>query len=145
MRQVERKRTWWSLLIGATVALAVVGVMRGLEWRAARQLQALITDCEKPDPRGPALCQPGDLRQLKMEATDGSYTIPITDEQLIQGGGVTAKIIQADQTVTWYRDNRWHFAAFILAAACIPLVWYFLLDRLRELASAIFGRDAERP
>jgi hypothetical protein len=32
-------------------------------------------------------------------------------------------------------------AAWIVAAFCIPFLWYFLLDRLREISAAILGRD----
>jgi hypothetical protein len=39
------------------------------------------------------------------------------------------------------RDNRWLLSLVTLVAFSVPLVWYFLLDRLREVSGALSGRD----
>jgi len=39
------------------------------------------------------------------------------------------------------RDNWLLRSLFVFAIFCVPLVWYFLLDRIREVSAAVSGRD----
>lgn len=39
------------------------------------------------------------------------------------------------------QDDVTKYAALVFGFFCLPLVWYFLMDRLREISAAISGRD----
>ncbi len=144
----EKKRALWSIAVGALLAIAVEGTVRVLEWHATQRLNASVTDCEKPDPKNPvgkghweAVCKPSDLRGMTRKGPDGEYTVPVTDEDLIAGGGVTARIVQEDQAVDGYRQDNWFYSAIVIALSCVTFVWYFLIDRIREISAAVSGRD----
>jgi hypothetical protein len=63
------------------------------------------------------------------------------DADLIQGGGEPAQIILSDKAVTYYRNTEWWWGGILLVLSSVPLIWYFLLDRIRELSGAVSGRD----
>jgi cytochrome c-type biogenesis protein CcmH/NrfG len=50
-------------------------------------------------------------------------------------------IDKAETEANQARDSRWFFSFATFAAFSLPLVWYFLLDRLREVSAALSGRD----
>jgi hypothetical protein len=141
MLAMEKKRAAWSLAVGVLLAIAAEGTGRALVWRATQRLRASVADCEKPDPTNPvgkghwvSIFEPSDLRGMKTTAPNGTYTEPLTDDDLITDGGVTAQIIRNDQTVTEYRADEWLFSGIVLAFSFVPFVWYFLLDRIAKLA-----------
>ena len=39
------------------------------------------------------------------------------------------------------RFNGWFVGLVVFLISCLPLVWYFLLDRIRELSAAVSGKD----
>jgi len=43
--------------------------------------------------------------------------------------------------VAWYGDNGLWAGALVAAVFTIPWLWYFALDRLRELSAAVQGRS----
>ena len=87
------------------------------------------------------ICKPDDLRGIETKAPDGTFTEPVTDEELIRGGGVTAQIIRDDEAVEAYRDYELFFSLSLLVLSAVPFVWYFFLDRIREFSGAVSGRD----
>ncbi|MFZ0244295.1 hypothetical protein [Candidatus Binatus sp.] len=142
----EKRRVVWSVAVGVLLAFATEGIVRGLEWNATSRLRATVADCKKPDPKDPVgkghwepVCEPDDLRGMKIE--EPHYTRTVTDDELIADGGVTAQIIRADQKVAAYRADRWQYSGMVLALSFLPLIWYFLLDRIREISAAVLGRD----
>jgi len=42
-----------------------------------------------------------------------------------------------------YRDDEGLLSLMVFAVLCLPLIWYFLIDRLREISGAISGRDQQ--
>ena len=48
------------------------------------------------------------------------------------------------QTELLKQGDATEYAALVFALFCLPLVWYFLLDRLREIGAALSGRDQSR-
>jgi hypothetical protein len=43
--------------------------------------------------------------------------------------------------VVWYGDNGLWAGALVTAVFAIPWLWYFALDRLRELSAAVQGKS----
>jgi hypothetical protein len=50
-------------------------------------------------------------------------------------------ITEAEAKANQARDSRWFLSLLTFAASSLPIVWYFLLDRLREISAAMSGRD----
>jgi hypothetical protein len=151
----ERKRALWSFGIGIILAVVLEGTLRTLDWQTRRHLAADIADCEKPEPvitsktnpkagasKGwKPICEPDDLRGIRTQAPDGTYSEPMTDEKLISDGGIYARIIRADEDVKSYQDNEVFYSVALLLLSVAPFVWYFFLDRIREFSAAVSGRD----
>jgi hypothetical protein len=55
--------------------------------------------------------------------------------------GESAQIVNAALEADNDRDNGRLFGLAALLLSCLPLFWYFLLDRIREVSAAISGRD----
>src|SRR5271156_5945759 len=51
------------------------------------------------------------------------------------------EIDKAETEANQARDSRWFLSLVTFTAFSLPLVWYFLLDRLREVSAALTGRD----
>ena len=75
--------------------------------------------------RGPS-GDPGTLRSL-----GGSYTYTGTREQ----------IIETSNRADGVRAEAQFFGGGVFAFFCLPLIWYFLLDRIREISGAISRKD----
>jgi hypothetical protein len=45
-----------------------------------------------------------------------------------------------DSRLAWHADNRLWAGVMAAALFAIPWLWYFVLDRLRELSAAIQGK-----
>lgn len=132
-------------IIVASLAIGVLIAVASIAWTrfAAQSVDALVAkrlaDCKtgaKADPfrlhhKKRMLCGP-----LNIPATAILYryptwlnAIPIMREPLSR----------KDRDLAIENANL--RAAWIVAAFCIPFLWYFLLDRLREISAAILGRD----
>jgi hypothetical protein len=42
------------------------------------------------------------------------------------------QIVDTNREVDQARFDAWAYPLFLLAVFCLPIVWYFLLDRIRE-------------
>lgn len=54
--------------------------------------------------------------------------------------GVQAELASAQRQLNFWRENPQWIAGLLVAIAALPLCWYFLLERIRELSNAIRGR-----
>jgi hypothetical protein len=55
--------------------------------------------------------------------------------------GEAAQIVNAAREADNDRGNGRLFGLAVLLLSCLPLFWYFLLDRIREVSAAVSGRD----
>ena len=55
--------------------------------------------------------------------------------------GIQKTIAEAAEHIEVVKNHAKTSAIFIVGFFCVPLVWYFLLDRLREVSAAVSGRD----
>jgi hypothetical protein len=132
----EKRRAVWSLAAGIVVAGLVLGWGYIQAQRVRRTLRTVIADCEKPinapkdDPLANAkrICDPKEL----MEFSD-LRTSPLEGDQ----GKIEALATEADDD----RASSRFRALAVLLIFCLPLAWYFVLDRIREISAAVAGRD----
>jgi hypothetical protein len=124
----EKKRAFGSLALGILLAFATESALHLLEWHTQSGLSALIAECKKPLPprqdfdtsKWHLVCEPEQMR---------------ADSRGIQGA-IVAKATALDQ----WRTRELYIGPILLALFILPLIWYFFLDRVRELSAAISGR-----
>jgi hypothetical protein len=95
-------------------------------------LQPLIADCEKPiNPPLPKDSFDADLKRIcdPKELRDLSVKSPLVGDQ--------AKIVDLAMEADEDRASGRFRALVVFLIFCVPLVWYFLLDRLKEVSAAI--------
>jgi hypothetical protein len=139
----EKKRTLWILAVGLTLAVVIESALHVLSWRSSVRLSALVAKC-KADPehdyrvgldRGKwhVLCTPSELESVQ----------PVEPLKPVAFNGLAKEILDADLDVRSYEAYQWVVSGLLALASVIPLVWYFLLDRVRELSAAVSGRDRQ--
>jgi hypothetical protein len=132
----EKKRATWSIIIGL-IGAATVAVWA--EWQAHsddQRAHVLIAKCEATAAHGTRLpkgaveiCDPSNLTLDRPDEFVGSLKV-IAD-------------IQND--ATGWRNNIPIWSLGLFAIFCIPLFWYLILDRIREVSAAVSGRDQNLP
>jgi hypothetical protein len=130
----EKKRAIWSMVIGliGTAMVALWG-----EWQARsddRQARVLIAKCEATAARKPA------LPKGAVEVCDPS-TLTLDPDEFTGGLKVIADI---QRDASGWRGSVFFWSLGVFAVFCVPLVWYLVLDRIREISAAVSGRD-QRP
>jgi len=122
----EKKRAVWSLAIGAVMSAALFGAFN---WRAhLADSQALRLDAMPHSSPTPKVLSDRDF-------------VPESD---LPGHWVVDTPSASDLLRTkaaGERSDGQTFALLTMAICAVPFVWYFLLDRLREVVAAILGRD----
>ena len=100
------------------------------EWESAIQLDSQFQKSSEPDQseileRGQNmyLCNPADL----------AYKYKLK--------GVQQQIDNTQQEATNDRSDGRLVGSVLFLLFCLPLLWYLLLDRIREVSGAVSGRD----
>jgi hypothetical protein len=142
----EKKWAAWSLAIGAILASAVYlyGVIEAR--RAAADLQNLIATCEKSptDKDRHPIVTMRDVKTGKEVAGTLEEKLICAPEELESLDKGT--LIPVERQVRDAYDQKpeadvQEYGFIVLLIFCAPIVWYFLLGRIRELSAAIAGRD----
>lgn len=143
----ERKRAAWSLAIGIIAAGCAAA---WTEWQAhdlENQARALVAKCEAvPIPvtknaKGDKVYYDGKAwSPQKIETICDPADFTPADPSF-QFTGDLKEIADKRQAAQTIRDTRMFSAGAVFAVFCIPLAWYFLLDRIREISGAVSGRD----
>jgi hypothetical protein len=161
---MERRRRIATYLMLVGLMGAGVILLAGF-WnytRASQRIDALVSGCKSTfqssvagaddltklcDPDGIRTCRFNEALDADSTRTGGTYSGPLfnvklnaTESNLIKR--FAARIIaEADN-----RDGNWSnskIGAFALVLICmLPRIWYFLLGRLAELATAVRGNGA---
>jgi hypothetical protein len=128
MLVVERRRALWSLAIGLVAAVSLAA-WNELEARHSdERVRAIIAKCEAAPgiPKGhERICDPNDFTPANWEELTGELK-DVSD----------ARKQAQDLRDNWVFDPVITFAIF-----CAPLLWYLILDRIREVSAAVSGRD----
>ena len=96
----------------------------------------------------PAACEPGALSPTHGRVVARSDVIPDSSERIPVPGPnhyVLTPMQQQIADFAWDAQNQpaWSLPIAVFAVFCLPLIWYFSLDRIRELGAAISGRGRD--
>jgi hypothetical protein len=136
----EKKGAAWSLAIGAVVGLLLAGRAQ-LQIRNTRQyLQQLVMACKHEPPIkahvSHGVGKPDTIEELYNVWDAGEL---LKNESTLQGR--SAEIVKAYYAAAQAQNNRWLSPCVGFAIFLLPVIWYFLLERLQEIGAAISGRD----
>lgn len=157
----EKKRAAWSLAIGAFCASAIFGWEYRKALIAERRLPALVEQCKialAPVTRGsghavlPSELDPPGTIPIPPGSTIDAVPVGCEPDALVYAAGglrpgsgkyIVTPVQQQIADFALDAQNRyaWPRAIAAFSVFCLPLIWYFLLDRARELSAAISGRD----
>jgi hypothetical protein len=96
-----------------------------------------MADCKAASVTGFVVITPEEAkRSWEAKKNSGGHWVPVHAEcNPDKVRAVFTNEVEQSNTAA----NNWGLA--IIAVFCVPLLWYFLLDRLREISEAIFHRD----
>lgn len=128
-----------SLVIGLAIAAILCLAGWGSNWNAERNLSSLIAICEQSQKGIESNQSDAVPRQgfISLYPCDPS-TMPLSSN------GLTKQQIAVQTAYSQTHDSGavWWIAAFLVAlVGCLPVAWYFLLARVRELGKAFKGQD----
>ena len=141
----EKRRAALSLGIGAALCVAV---QARWYWQARLDtpLRNAVDACENDlhpsdpwvDDQKNVICDPNQLIHRLA-------TLPPLPPGFEIGNPKQAQIVRlADSGARLTRDSIDLRGFGVLAVSALPFIWYFLLDRIRELSAAVSGRDREK-
>jgi hypothetical protein len=124
----EKRRALWSLTIGLAASAAFFGVFN---WRAnSADSQAQRLDAVPHSSPTPRASSNKDFVPESDLPSSGHWVADVpSDTDLLRAKAISE------------RSDGQTFALWVLAIFAIPLIWYFLLDRIREISAAVSGRD----
>ena len=149
----EKERVAWSLAIGAFCASGILGWKYHKARIADSRLSSLIDQC-KADARKIEI--PPGMRPIPpdaiVEVQPGVWKLPpgACEPDVLEADARGREFVsystpvqqQIDDLARHAKDRSvWTLPIVAFAASCFPLIWYFLLDRVRELGAAISGKD----
>jgi hypothetical protein len=129
----EKRRVAWSLGIGVVAAICVAGWTERQARHLDAQARVLVAKCEAkskagaPLPKGYEIaCNPADF---------------VPDNPPAQLTGPLKEVADIQSQAKTLHDEWPYQFVFVIAIFSLPLVWYLLLERVRELTAAFSGRD----
>jgi hypothetical protein len=84
-------------------------------------------------------CDPRKLANLPNDDLD-AFALLIKEEDKQPHAEIQGRMVTVIDDASSYREEGHVWALLVMAVFSIPLVWYFLLDRLREVGDAFGGR-----
>jgi hypothetical protein len=131
----EKKRSAWSIAIGLIAAMGIAGWSEFEARQLDARARAIIAECESAKAKGP------ELPKGYIEVCDPNDFTPKDPGEL---PGELGKVALARKQAQYMRDDWALFPLIALGIFCLPLVWYLILDRIREVSAAVSGRDQAR-
>ncbi len=145
----EKKRAAWWLAAGIVAAGCAAA---WIQWQAhdlENQARALVAKCEAV-PIPVATNAKGEKVYFDGKAWSTEKIEKICDpadftpsDPSFQYTGDLKEIVDKREGAQTIRDSMAFWAGVVFVVFCIPLIWYFLLDRIREISGAISGRDQQ--
>jgi hypothetical protein len=138
----QKRRALRSIALGAVLAGLTSGFYYLQSLKDQHKLRVLVADCERsqietPPPKGFVLDRP---------LTDADFAARTCDAEALAAlpglVGRQAELAEADRQVYYDKDCIWSYPLAAFLIFCLPLGWYWLLDRIREVGDAIAGRNA---
>jgi hypothetical protein len=139
----EKQRAVWSLVVGVVAASGVAGWSELRAYRLDNQAKVEVAKCEAKDAerRAQSNALPPAKRSFwdkAIEICDPADFVPDKSEPYVRGQDAIADLEHDAQAA---REGWPFWSLVVFGISCIPLVWYFLLDRIREISAAVSGRD----
>jgi hypothetical protein len=144
MQPKERKIISQSLGIGAIAGLSVWFWCSVQAEGAKPELRRAIKQCEQVVARDAArgVTASVDLTLICRKYSDESPNIlNINDPKDLSDA--QGAVSDARYNISSYRSDGTLYGGMVFVLFCLPLVWYFLMDRLREIGAALSGRDRQ--
>jgi hypothetical protein len=124
----EKRLAIWSLAIGVGASAALFGAFN---WRAHfANSQAQRLDAIPHSSPTPKTLSDKDFVPESDLPSSGHWVVDTPSDSDLLRAKATSE-----------RSDGQTFALLALAISVVPLIWYFLLDRLREISAAVSGRD----
>lgn len=127
-----------SLAIGVIVAAASVGWTRFSIPSVDALVAKRLADCKRTAKGDAVPITPEEAQTLwAAEHSGHGHWVPLSEMPECDANHARVEFTQEHDSAVGDANSR---AAWIMAIFCIPFLWYFLLDRLREISAAILGR-----
>jgi len=165
----EKKRVIWSLGLGAILAFPYFGWNAWKIVRADARLAQVIRECAQQPTRkfdrpngvlygeytyeeAAAALRNSPRFQSLSESEKSDVLDKLQDryecnpEALRDRSGLKgrqADIVRRSVEAESDLDNARFYGGVLVFVFCLPLIWYFLLDRIREFSNAVSGRDRQ--
>lgn len=120
-----------ALLIGCAVAASVAAIGFGYEYHLGSKVSRLEAQCIEESKRGSPAAAFGKNDALVCDRD--------TLAELPESVGIQAEIVAAHRKAKHHDDWYYGLAIGVLIFSSLPYLWYFLLQRIRELRNAIMG------
>ena len=135
----EKRRAAWSLAIGIVAAGCAAA---WIEWQAhdlENQARVLVAKYEAV-PLPVSRNAKGETEKVEKICDPADFT---PADPSFQFTGDLKEIADKRESAKTIRETTAFWTGVIFGVFGIPLVWYFLLDRIREISGAISGRDQQ--
>jgi hypothetical protein len=135
------------LLAGVAVGAALWATGAGLEWNAERALTAAVSSCEAgPRAHSDAWYKARDVLQAQggggYSNQDPDYSCAPYDVSKARYPLTAQQKAVREAFEDKHNRGEWYaMGALVAFLAALPLGWYFLLARVREIGGAFRGRD----
>jgi hypothetical protein len=153
----EKRRAAWSLAIGAIISVAYFGWCYVGSSVIETRLHKLVRQCEQRpirqkfksyDEIDKTFRASSEFQKLDAEGQDEAletvherYSCDPSELSIADGLKDTqAEIADAQREADHEFDSLWIFSGLGFLIFCLPLLWYLLLDRIREVGDAMSGR-----
>ena len=144
----EKKRAAWSATIGAVVAGIFYASGTLAIHRADAELQEAVKACwASPTKDGHPIYKATDVKTFKEEEFVSDQVLKCSPEDFRSSepvGEAEQKVQDLYSPKETRRDARNLDSLVVFVIFLLPLVWYFLLDRIREVSGAVTPRAAKQ-
>ncbi len=135
----EKRRGVWSLAVGVVVAGLAAGCFYLQISDANERLHSLVAECKKQK----ATLTEAPLTDAEIdddygEACEPNTYVSLHDRDL---SALEERVWDTAREVDSDERDRARSVLVVFLIFCLPLIWYLVLDRIREISAAIAGRD----
>jgi hypothetical protein len=135
----EKRRGGWSLAVGVILAGLAAGYFYLQISDANERLHSLVAECKKQK----ATLTAAPLTDAEIgddfgEACEPNTYVSLHDHAL---SVLEQRVWDVGREVDGDERDRARSVLVVFLIFCLPLIWYLVLDRIREISAAIAGRD----
>ena len=133
----EKRRAAWSLGVGVVSAVVAFGWF----YLEGQSMDRQAVRLEASPHSSPTPAVPRDKDFVPDSDLPKDYTeVPLAHGHLVEVSD--ADLLRSKASAE--RAEGTSVAVGMVALFALPLIWYFLIDRIREVSAAVSGRDREQ-